>query len=301
MTKTSATDLTAQTLRLKDGRTLGYAEYGDPDGRPVLEFHGWPGCRYEAWAYDEAGKKLGARVIGIDRPGFGLSTYKRAYRITDWPKDVAEFADALGIQKFPVLGISSGSPSAAVCARFLSDRLISCALVSPLAPLKVEGEKIDAKKHIEKTEIQIAHLANTVSLAARLAFWYITRQFKKDPDKALQQFTKDMPESDLALMSDEALKDHFKRTALECSRNGTRGPIASVGLEVKPWGFRLQDIAMHVDIWQGELDNLALPAGSKYMASKLPDCELHMIPGAGHLTVVATHAEDVLRKALAAA
>jgi pimeloyl-ACP methyl ester carboxylesterase len=66
---------TEQRVILKDGRTLGFAEYGDPKGEPVLEFHGCPGSRLEAWNYDAAGKKLGARVIGIDRPGFGMSTY----------------------------------------------------------------------------------------------------------------------------------------------------------------------------------------------------------------------------------
>jgi pimeloyl-ACP methyl ester carboxylesterase len=71
---------TEQRVILKDGRTLGFAEYGDPKGEPVLEFHGCPGSRLEAWNYDEAGKKLGARVIGIDRPGFGMSTYVKGYR-----------------------------------------------------------------------------------------------------------------------------------------------------------------------------------------------------------------------------
>jgi len=50
-------------------RTLGFAEYGGPGGEPALEFHGVPGSRLEAYYYDDAGKKVGARVIGIDRPG----------------------------------------------------------------------------------------------------------------------------------------------------------------------------------------------------------------------------------------
>ena len=76
---------TEQRLILKDGRTLGFAEYGDPKGEPMLEFHGCPSSRLEARNYDEAGKKLGARVIGIDRPGFGISTYVKGYRTVDWP------------------------------------------------------------------------------------------------------------------------------------------------------------------------------------------------------------------------
>src|ERR1700730_6992058 len=102
---TQTPDSTAQTIKLKDGRTLGYAEYGDPKGKPVLEFHGWPGSRLEAWNYDAAGKAAGARVIGIDRPGFGLPTYVKGYRIVDWPADVIELANALRLKRFAVAGI----------------------------------------------------------------------------------------------------------------------------------------------------------------------------------------------------
>jgi len=297
---TTDVDRNAQTITLRDGRTLGYAEYGDPHGKPVLEFHGWPSCRLEGWVYDEAGKKLGARVIAIDRPGFGLSTYKNRYRIIDWPKDVAEFADALGLGKFAALGISSGAPYVLACARFIPERLTVCALVSGLAPLKVEGEKIDPKAHIIKTELQIAGLASTAPLAARLIFWWFARAAQKDPDKAISSTTKGMPPSDIALLEDDAAKQQYHETFAETMRQGTKGPIASVALEVKPWGFRLEEVPMHISIWQGEADNLAFPAGARYMSSKLPDCELHMIPDAGHITVVATHAEDVLREVLAA-
>jgi pimeloyl-ACP methyl ester carboxylesterase len=297
---TEVADRTAQTISLKDGRLLGYAEYGDPFGKPVLEFHGWPSCRLEGSVYDEAAKKLGARIIAIDRPGFGLSTYQSGYRIIDWPKDVAEFADALGLGKFAALGISSGSPYVLACARFIPERLTACAVVSGLAPVKVEGEKIDAKQFLIKTELQIAGLASNVPLAARLIFWWFARAARANPDKAMSSTTKGMPPSDLALLEDDAAKAQFRERFAETMRQGTKGPIASVALEVKPWGFRLEDIPMHVSIWQGEADNLAFPAGARYMASKLKDCELHMIPDAGHLTVVATHAEDVLREALAA-
>jgi len=298
MAETSASGKVDQKLKLKDGRTLGFAEYGDPNGKPVLEFHGWPGCRYEAWNYDEAGRKTGARVIGVDRPGFGMSTYKKGYRIVDWPRDVVEFADALGLQKFRVMGISSGSPYSLACARFIPERLTACSVVSGISPLKVPGEKLRPRHYVEPTEIQLARLANFVSPIARLGLWYIARQIRKDPDKALRQFTKDMPESDLDLLKDPDARQNFVNTVTECMRHGTRGPIASVGLEMKPWGFALSDITMHVSLWQGEDDNLVYPAAAAYMASKLPNHTLHTIADAGHLAVVARHAEEVMRELL---
>lgn len=300
MANVEAKSPTEQTLKLKDGRVLGFAEYGDPNGKPVLEFHGWPSSRLEGAIYDEPGKKVGVRVIAIDRPGFGLSSFKKGYRIIDWPRDVAEFADGLGLDKFTIAGISSGCPYALACAYMIPERLTACAVVGGLAPLKVAGEKIKPSEFIEMSEAQIARLANTVPFAARLVFGYFVRQSKKDPVKARQQFIKGLPESDLKLMEDEEMQAMFEQNMAECTRGGMKGPIASVGLEIKPWGFRLEDVTMHVGIWQGDADNLALPAGAAYMASKLPNHTLHTIPGAGHISTIFGEAENVLRELLSA-
>ncbi len=83
-----ALDKTSQTIKLKDGRTLGYAEYGAPKGKPIFEFHGNPSSRLGSILFDEAAGKLGIRVIGIDRPGMGLSDYKPGRKLLDRPDDV---------------------------------------------------------------------------------------------------------------------------------------------------------------------------------------------------------------------
>lgn len=57
-----------------DGITLRVRESGDPDGQPVLHFHGTPGCRLEmAWA-DHLLADVGVRWLAFDRPGYGGST-----------------------------------------------------------------------------------------------------------------------------------------------------------------------------------------------------------------------------------
>lgn len=64
-------------IRLKDERDLGYAEYGDPKGKPAFFFHGWPVSRLSGGLAHKASKKLGIRVISPDRPGYGLSDFKK--------------------------------------------------------------------------------------------------------------------------------------------------------------------------------------------------------------------------------
>src|ERR1700761_1137663 len=92
-----------QTFTLPDGRVLGYAEYGLPTGFPIFFFHGFPASRLEGFPFDRMARRRGLRIISLDRPGFGLSTFQAHRRIIDWPADVEHFASRNGIQRFAVL------------------------------------------------------------------------------------------------------------------------------------------------------------------------------------------------------
>ena len=47
---------------------------------------------------DIALAELNVRIIAADRPGYGLSDFRRGRKILDWPEDVAELADKLHIE-----------------------------------------------------------------------------------------------------------------------------------------------------------------------------------------------------------
>jgi len=86
------TDNTSKTIKLKDGRMLGYAEYGSSDGKPVFYFHGHPSSwlDWPLFDADDSATELNARIIAVDRPGTGLSDFKRVREILAWPDDVIE-------------------------------------------------------------------------------------------------------------------------------------------------------------------------------------------------------------------
>lgn len=48
-------------MTLSSGRRLGYAEFGDPTGAPVLSFHGTPSSRLDAELFAEAATAAGVR------------------------------------------------------------------------------------------------------------------------------------------------------------------------------------------------------------------------------------------------
>jgi len=64
------------TIQLKDGRIVGIASTGGIDGTPIFHFHGHGSSRLEVRLIAESAARVGVRLIGLDRPGIGISDAK---------------------------------------------------------------------------------------------------------------------------------------------------------------------------------------------------------------------------------
>ena len=119
-------------ITLRDGRRLAYSVAGPEDGFPVLYFHGAIGTALAIGAGVEA---LGLRYICVNRPGFGGSGLSPGRTMLDFAADVEQLADALGFERFAVVGVSAGGPYALACGCTLGDRISGIGVVSSLSPL----------------------------------------------------------------------------------------------------------------------------------------------------------------------
>ena len=112
------------TVRVRAGRKLGIAEFGTPDGQPVIWFHGTPGARRQI---PEDARRIadarGLRIVGIDRPGVGLSTPHQYEDIFDFVTDLEMVVDQLGIERFAAIALSGGAPYAMAAASGLPGRV----------------------------------------------------------------------------------------------------------------------------------------------------------------------------------
>src|SRR5688572_8641475 len=129
-------------LVLADGRHIGCAEYGDPDGLPVLALHGTPGSRLMFALTDAAARDKGVRLIAPERPGYGLSHVKQAASLAQAATDVAEVADAYGFDRFALIGVSGGGPYAIAAAAANLDRVVLLALAGPVGPVADLGRQL---------------------------------------------------------------------------------------------------------------------------------------------------------------
>lgn len=110
----------------------GICGYGSPSGPALLYFGAW---RVEASLLAESAERTGVRVIGVDRPGMGVSDFQPRRRLPDWPDDFDELAHHLSLERFAVVGVSAGGPHALACAVAIPDRLTACGVVSGVAPI----------------------------------------------------------------------------------------------------------------------------------------------------------------------
>jgi len=125
----------AMQIAVAGGRELEVVMLGSPEGRPVLYFHGAGGtplrsCPEALAAVDRAG----VRLLCLSRPGFGGSCPQPGRRLADHPADVARVADALGLERFALLGVSAGGAHAAACVRALGPRVVATALSACCVP-----------------------------------------------------------------------------------------------------------------------------------------------------------------------
>jgi pimeloyl-ACP methyl ester carboxylesterase len=122
------------SVRLRDGRTLAYAEWGDLRGRPVVLLHGMPNSR-QLYPDEDGTRAAGVRLITMDRPGYGRSDPRPGRTLLDWVDDYAEFADLRDLPPCPIVGWSSGGPYALACAARIPGRVRPIGLAASNAPL----------------------------------------------------------------------------------------------------------------------------------------------------------------------
>ena len=205
---------TERELPLHDGRRLAYREYGAPDGAPVFFFHGWPGSRLDFVSNDFAATAAGARVIAMDRPGIGGSDPQPGRTVLDWPADVVAVADALGVERFAVLGFSFGGPYTRACAYALPDRVIRAGLVSCLAPVDDPA----AKRGMPPATRYALAAARVSPLLARPMVWLTAHQARAGT--MIDRLAKSMSPPDAAVLSREEVRDPLGRSLAESFRQG---------------------------------------------------------------------------------
>lgn len=272
-------------LTLAGGRLLGYAEYGDPNGTPVVSFHGWPGSQAQTARYDDAAKAEGVRLIAPERPGIGLSDPRPGASLHTHIDDVALLLDALEIDSLGVLGVSGGGPYALAAAALLPDRVSRVALVSALAPGSMG-------------ETRLIRATGWLGMHARSLFrpgFGAAALFARfDPPHAVGLAFDTLPPCDKQIVADPFIRELSIADAQQAFLQGGRGlRDDAVSLLSEP-EIDLSAIIAPVNLWHGDADTIVPIATGRRNEAQLRHVTATWLPGEGHYLAI-PRAPEILR------
>lgn len=288
MTAEQTSHAAGQTLRLRDGRLMGYAEWGEPAGKPVVYFHGLHSSRLALYQTPAFFAAHGIRFITVDRPGIGLSTFQRNRTLRDWPDDVAQLADVLGLANFAILSMTGGGMYALACAAAMPERLTGVACVSPSAPLDAHGISVSGTTGI------FMGLARRAPWALWAVYAVLVPRLRRQPERVYRMLARGGSESDLRTLAQPAVREMAITSVLEAFRSGYWGEVREVVIATQPWGLRLDQISLPIQLWDGDQNHLIPPSHAEYLAHAIPTARLHICRGEGSLLIV-TQMEEILR------
>jgi pimeloyl-ACP methyl ester carboxylesterase len=255
---------------------------------PFLFFHGFGSSRVVRHPEDSIAAALGIRILAVDRPGIGLSSGQPGRRLLSWPRDVEQLADALGLERFGVLGWSGGGPYALACGWALPSRVLVAGLVSAPAPLSGAGA---GSYTLARTHRVAARTADHAPWMIRLAMWRWSRAQRNDPEGRLEEAIEGMVEADRAVLEDPRLRAVMLANTEEIHRQGGRGLYDEALIMARPWGFPLEGLPIAVRIWHGEEDNTVPVGMGRHLAHVIPGSRATFYPGEGHHLVYDRWAE----------
>jgi pimeloyl-ACP methyl ester carboxylesterase len=269
------------TVRVRAGRKLGIAEFGTPDGQPVVWFHGTPGARRQV---PEEARKVadarGLRIVGIDRPGVGLSTPHQYEDIFDFVGDLEIVVDQLGIERFAGIALSGGAPYAMAAAAGLPGRVpalgILGGVVPSVGPDAPPGGWVGFAKRFRSVMPLIRHPSGVFLTAA-------VRLLKPLGPQALQLYARVTPPGDREVLTRPDVSEMFLDDLTENGGRSMRALLSDGILFTREWGFEPHEIDVPIWWWHGDADNIVPLSHAEWFVPRLKHAELFIRPGESHL------------------
>ncbi|WP_175411222.1 alpha/beta fold hydrolase [Streptomyces sp. TRM64462] len=285
-------------VRTADGRHLMVERLGDPRGSPVFLLHGTPGSRLGPAPRGMVLYQRGMQLIAYDRPGYGGSDRLPGRTVADVVHDVTAIADALGLERFAVVGRSGGAPHALACAALLPKRVTRTATLVTLAPRDADGLDWFEGMTAHNVREYEAATVDPDGVAARLT--PRAEAIRKNPVQLLEDLHRELTLPDRLVVKDAGVRSMLLRNYQEALRTSPYGWIDDALAFCGPWGFDPADIPGEVLLWHGEQDVFSPPGHSRWLARRIPRARAVLEPAAAHFD--ALHAlPSVLTWLLAAA
>jgi pimeloyl-ACP methyl ester carboxylesterase len=271
-----------QTLKLPDGRLLGYAEYGQPDGFPIIAMHGTPGARILGafLRFEQMGHLKSSRIFVLERSGYGLSTPQPGRTIDNVVEDTIFFADHIGLGHFAVFGGSGGAPFALACCQRHPHRVTKAAIAAGVGPVYLPHFYKSISDE-EKAFLQDAQGDSEAIIS-------FAKNAQADPVGFIKEL---LAQSNEPIPS--AIPDAFIRMIVESTKSpyGLIDDYRSFG---QPWNINFEKIRTPVQFWHSDSDESIPISHAEYLAEQIPSASLRQFHGLSHIETSHTALPEAL-------
>ncbi len=275
--------MSSQVAFLPTGRQIGYSIVGG--GRPVVYFHGTASSRLEVFLLKKLAETSNLQIIGIDRPGYGLSSFHERRNLQDFNADVNFLLDHLGFENFGVLGWSGGGVFALSYLAFFSERVTKTVVVSaPSLPFDAStAHNMPFARYIMEVpfigQIAMRRMRSQVLRAYGDIDAFLT-------SKQGKLMLNSCSRSDLRFFSDPSWMRLMYQSMAESFRQGTPGVKAVLEehkLFLKPWSFSIARVpADKLLIWHGAEDKTCLVSNAQSIFRSFEGSHLEIFQKKGH-------------------
>lgn len=274
--------MTPTTLERPDGRVIAYQDSPAPQGTPVLFCHGGPGCRLLGSAVLAQAHAAGLRLVGIDRPGYGGSSPQPGRTIAGWTQDAIAVADRLGLERFALLGYSTGGAYAVALASQFPQRVIGAVVAAGVSDLSSPQQRasLEAAFPLNKAIWGAGERDAALALA--------TARFGPDGAQFLtpQPGEAELAPSDMAMFADAAWFGGVMEQLTVAFAQGVQGYVDDRLAETDGWvELDLSSVRCPVLVCHGSADNVVPPTHGRHTANIVPGAELKLCDGLGHFSI----------------
>lgn len=274
------------------GTPLMVRQAGDPDGKPVVYFHGTPSCRLEPAFADALCTELGIRLVSFDRPGYGQSP-ARPFSLASIARDTGILADELGLERFAATGQSGGGPFAMACGVVLGERVSRVGVTAGPGPFVEIPGMLDVLD--DNDTRAMALLPDQEAAAAQFAVGF-------EPFRALGQASEEQIIAGFKAMASPRDGELLDRPDLGSTlaaavraslSQGTSGGGWDNVAWVGPWDIDLDALRQPVHLWYGGEDTFCPAGTAEWLVDRLPTATLVYREGDGHMGVM-EHTREIL-------
>jgi pimeloyl-ACP methyl ester carboxylesterase len=278
-------------VQIPGDRRVAVESYGDPNGKPVFFFHGWPSSRFQGALGHEGANELGVHLLAVDRPGCGQSDLHLGRTLRDWPELLSGVADHFGFSQFHVLGVSGGGPYALASAWGLPERVVGAAVVSGAPPL---AERADISKLMPVYQMLLWAYRRTPEVVRGLFRVAGPISRVRPPAWLWRGAMLMIPECDRVALSDQLVLDRAWAGYSGAWVGHPDGVFHDARIYAAPWGFDLAEIRVPVRLWHGREDRNFQWQLAEELANHIPDCTARMIDGEGHYSLIMRCHREIL-------